>query len=238
MRRSVKIMVGGRVVAAFLSMLLFSVFTTKNIISIDRSEETSIEVNALLTRVQQAETAHYKWASNLNNALYAGTEFTGSTDPTGCVLGQWIYGEAGTDDETILSLRAQLEPLHRELHQSATHVLDLLKTDPEQEQKNYQETIMDNLSVLVGLLDEVIERGTTMNEASTEHMQNIVSTMHIVTAAGLCLALICLISLVSYVMKRVVRPILLITDRTRPLQEGCLNIELNYNRNDGIYTKL
>ena len=99
MRKSVKLMVGTRVAAAFLSMMLFSVLTTTNIINVDHSEENNSMVNALLTRAQKAEAAHYKWASNLSNALYAGMEFTGSTDPTGCVLGQWIYGEAGTRSE-------------------------------------------------------------------------------------------------------------------------------------------
>lgn len=234
MRKSVKLMVGIRVAAAFLSMVLFSVLTTKNIISIDHSEEANIEVNALLTRAQQAEVAHYKWAANLSNALYAGTEFTGSTDPTGCILGQWIYGEAGTTDETILALRSQLEPLHEELHKSAVYVLELLETDPEQAQKYYQETIQGNLTVLVGLLDDVIARGTSLNEASTAHMREIVSTMHIVTAAGLALVLLCLLSLVLYVMKRIVKPILMITDKTRPLQEGLLKIDLNYRHNDEI----
>lgn len=234
MRKSVKVMVGFLVAAAFLSMLLFSALTTKNIISIDHSEEANIAVNALLTRAQQAEVAHYKWASNLSNALYAGTEFTGSTDPTGCILGQWIYGEAGTTDETILNLRSQLEPLHEELHKSAVYVLELLKTDPEQAQKYYQETIQGNLTVLVGLLDDVIEQGTLLNSASVEHMQNTIDIMHIVTAAGLSLALICLLSLVIYVMKRIVKPILVITAKTRPLQEGRLDIELNYRRNDEI----
>lgn len=234
MRKSVKVMVGFLVAASFLSMLLFSVLTTRNIISIDHSEEANTEVNALLTRAQQAEVAHYKWAANLSNALYAGTEFTGSTDPTGCILGQWIYGEAGTTDETILALRSQLEPLHEELHKSAVYVLDLLETDPEQAQKYYQETIQGNLTVLVGLLDDVIEQGTLLNSASVEYMQNTIDIMHIVTAAGLSLALICLLCLVIYVMRRIVKPILVITAKTKPLQEGRLDIELNYRRNDEI----
>ena len=110
MRKSIKIMAGIRIAMTFAAVLLFSFLTTKNIINISRSEETNVAVNALLARAQKAEVAHYKWAVNLSNALYVGTEFTGSTDPTGCVLGQWLYGEAGTDDETILNLRSQLEP--------------------------------------------------------------------------------------------------------------------------------
>ncbi len=234
MRKSVKLMVGTRVAAAFLSMMLFSVLTTTNIINVDHSEENNSMVNALLTRAQKAEAAHYKWASNLSNALYAGMEFTGSTDPTGCVLGQWIYGEAGTDDEAILKLRSQLQPLHEELHQSAVYVLELYETDPAQAQQYYQETIQSNLTVLVGMLDEVIDQCTSLNEASAAHMREIISTMHIETAAGLALVLFCLLSLVLYVMKRIVKPILIITSKTRPLQEGCLKIDLNYRHNDEI----
>ena len=234
MRKSVKVMVGIRVAAAFLSVLLFSVLTTRNILNMDDCEEASIEVNALLTRAQKAEVAHYKWSSNLSNALYAGTEFTGSTDPTGCVLGQWIYGDAGTNDDIILGLRSQLEPLHKELHESAVYVLTLMETNPVQAQNYYQETIQSNLSTLVSLLDEVIERGTVLNDASIANMQHTVSVMHIVTASGLALSLISLLSLVIYVMTRVVKPILIITDKTRPLSEGRLNLELNYHSNDEI----
>lgn len=234
MRKSIKVMVGVRVVAAFLSVLLFSFLTTKNIIDMDRSEEFNVEVNALLQRAQSAEVAHYKWSANLSNALYSGTEFTGSTDPTGCILGQWLYGEAGTDDEQILDLRNQMEPLHKELHQSAVYVLELMETNPKAAREYYQETILANLTVLVGLLDKVVERGLTLNEASTESMKETVSTMHIITAAGLCLVLFCLLSLVIYIMRRVVRPILLITEKTKPLQDGNMKFELDYKVNDEI----
>ena len=234
MRKSIKIMVGIRIALAFLAVLLFSTLTTRNIINMEQSEEYNIEVNALLQRVQKAEVAHYKWSGNLSNALYAGTEFTGSTDPTGCVLGQWLYGEAGTDDQEILDLRNQLEPLHKELHESATYVLDMMATDPEQAQAYYQETILTNLNTLVGLLDQVVERGGVLNDISTEHMHNTVMTMHYVTTAGLALTIICLLSLVIYIMTRVVKPILVITNKAKPLQEGNLKLDINYNSKDEI----
>lgn len=234
MRKSIKVMVGILVTATFLAVLTFSVLTTKNIMNMEDSEEFNVQVNAVLQRAQQAEVAHYKWSANLSNALYSGTEFTGSTDHTGCVLGQWLYGEAGTEDETILELRNQMEPLHKELHQSAIYVLDLLEKDPEAAQEYYQETILKNLGVLVGLLDQVVERGTVLNDESTAHMRQTVMTMHIVTAGGLFLALFCLICLVIYILRRVVRPILIITDKTKPLQEGRMKLELDYKANDEI----
>ncbi len=234
MRKSIKIMVGARVIATFLAVLLFSVLTTKNILNMEHSEEFNVEINALLQRAQMAETAHYKWSGNLSNALYNNAEFTGSTDPTGCVLGQWLYGEAGTDDKQILELRKQLEPLHKELHESAVYVLDLMKTNPTQAQKYYQDTIQSNLSTLVGLLDQVVERGTALSEQSVLQMQQTVRTMHIVTAAGLALALLCLLSLVVYILRSVVRPILRITEEAKPLQDGCLKLQLTYNANNEI----
>lgn len=234
MRKSIKVMVGILVTATFLAVLTFSVMTTKNIMNMEDSEEFNVQVNAVLQRAQQAEVAHYKWSANLSNALYSGTEFTGSTDHTGCVLGQWLYGEAGTEDETILELRNQMEPLHKELHQSAIYVLDLLEKDPKAAREYYQETILKNLGVLVGLLDQVVERGTVLNDESTAHMRQTVMTMHIVTAGGLFLALFCLICLVIYILRRVVRPILIITDKTKPLQEGRMKLELDYKVNDEI----
>ena len=131
-------MVGFRVAAALISVLIFSFMTTFNIIRIDVIHDDTIKVTELLNKVRQAETAHYKWSSNLSNALYEGAEFTGSTDPTTCVLGQWIYGEAGTEDSAMLELRAELEPLHKELHNSANYVLELMKTSPDEAQDYYR----------------------------------------------------------------------------------------------------
>ena len=234
MRRSVKIMVGVRVVAALLSMLLVGVTMMYNLKEMGQSEDASAEANALLERVQKAEVAHYKWSANLSNALYEGMEFTGSTDPTGCVLGQWIYGEAGTDNETVMELRNQLKPLHEELHGSAIQALELYGKDPKEAQAYYQETIQKNLGTLVGLLDQVVEEETALKEESRE---NILDTMRIMRNSfwgGMALALICLVSLVSYVLKRVVRPILVITEKARPLEEGCLKLQIDYDHNDEI----
>ena len=234
MRKSIKTMVGIRVAAALASVLLFSVMMTINIIRIDRSQELSVQANALLSRALTAEVAHYKWSSNLSNALYAGSEFTGSMDPTTCVLGQWLYGNTDMDDATIDQLRAQMEPLHKELHQSAEYVLGLLKTNPAQAQAYYQDTIQSNLSTLVGLLDQVVTRGNELNADSARSSAFTIKIMHATSIIGLGLALICLVSLVLYVLKQIVAPILLITESSRPLQEGRLELDIPYSANNEL----
>ena len=229
MGKSIKRTVWIRTVAALVSILLFSFVTTANILRIQAVQSSNAQAAALLQRAQSAETAHYRWASNLSNALYAGTEFTGSTDPTGCTLGQWLYGDAETDDPAILALRSELEPLHKEIHQSAIQVLDQLKTNPSQAQNYYQQTILSNIATLVGKLDKVVELETEANNTGLEKMHTLILQMQLVCFICLVLALICLIGLVTYVGKHVVKPILLITSHARPLQEGRLDLKMDYH---------
>ena len=229
MGKSIKRSVLIRTAAALASILLFSFVTTGNILRIQSIQRTTTEAFALLERAQSAETAHYKWAANLSNALYAGGSFTGSIDPTACALGQWIYGDAQTEDETVLALRAQLEPLHKEIHQSATQVLEMLERNPAQAQNYYQETIQTNVTSLVGILDKVVERGDTLSTESSQHLRNTILTMQLVCFICLVLALVCLISLVRFVTRHVVRPIVAITRQTQPLQEGNLQLEIDYD---------
>ena len=228
MKKSIKKTVWIRTIAAVASILLFSFVTTANILRIQSVQDSNTQAAELLQRAQGAETAHYKWASNLSNALYAGAEFTGSTDPTACTLGQWIYGSEEISDPAISSLRSELEPLHKEIHESATHVLSLLKTSPAQAQNYYQETILSNITTLVGKLDKIVEMETTANNDGLARMHTMILQMQLVCFLCLVLALICLIGLVTFVSKHVVKPILLITDRARPLQEGRLDLQMDY----------
>ena len=234
MRQGINKMVGIRVIAALFSVVLFSCVTTYNIFRIQYIEKDTTQANNLLNRAQQAETAHYRWASGLSNALYAGAEFTGSIDPTTCVLGQWLYGEAGTDDADVMSLRSQLEPLHRQLHSSATEALDLLSTSPFEAREYYQESILTNLGTLVGLLDQVVERGTALSEESSARLDRTAVIMHWTCAVCLVLALGCLISLVQYVLSQIVRPIIRITESAQPLQEGRLTLDIDYKANNEL----
>ena len=176
---SIKRTVWIRVTAALLSILLFSFVTTFNIFRIQRIQQENVQANALLDRAQRAKAAHYKWATSLSNTLYANKDFTGSLDPTTCVLGQWLYGDLGTDDPQVLALRNQLEPLHKALHQSAGTAIETMSTSPAQARSYYQNTIQADLATLVGLLDQVVERGTALSAESGERMTQTMVLMHV-----------------------------------------------------------
>ena len=226
MGKSIKRSVSIRVACALVAVLLFSVAMTINILSLESSQKVNAQASDLLSKAQSAETAHYRWSTNLSNALYAGTEFTGSMDPTTCELGKWLYSDIETDDQTVMSLRAQIEPLHKELHQSASTALGMSTT---QAQQYYQTTIQSNLTTLVGLLEQVVERGAVINNDATTRMETTIKFMHATSIIGLGLSLIALISLVVYVSSYVIKPILQITQASQPLQEGLLELDLGYS---------
>ena len=217
-----------RVICALVAVLLFSVVTTTNILRIEGAQKNNVKATAMLNQVQQAEVAHYKWSANLSNALYSGMEFTGSMDHTSCVLGKWLYSDMDLQDDEVERLRAQIEPLHKELHASAQTVLDMYENSHARAQQYYVETIQANLTTLVGLLDQVVDRGETLTDTYTTSMNNTIALMHGSTIVCLVLNLVALISLVTYVLKYVVKPLLLVTDNVQPLQEGRLALNIEY----------
>lgn len=234
MRKSIKTMVGIRVAFAFVAVLVYSLVVTFNVFLIKNAANESSDASEMLDTIEKAEAAHYKWSSGLSSTLYAGIEFEGTMDPTACVLGQWLYSDLNTDDALVIEKRNEIEPLHKELHESAGYALELMKTDPEQARSYYQNTIRKNLAVLVADLEEIVEEGAKLTEESSESMFR---TIHVVQIlAGVCffVALICLISLISYVMKRVIRPIMYISECVRPLQEGTLDLNMSYESQDEI----
>ena len=229
MGTSIKRSVGIRVACAVLMIFLFSGTTTFNILRIEGLQGDNVSASATLNQVQSAEAAHYKWSANLSNALYSDTEFTGSMDHTSRVLGKWLYSDLELEDAEIDSLRGRIEPLHKELHASAGTALELYANDKGQAQQYYQETILPNLSTLVGLLEDVVERSKTLSDEYTSRLNRTIIFMHVSTCVCLVLAIISLASLVLYVMKQVVRPLIHITEQVRPLKEGNLSLNMEYH---------
>jgi len=131
--------------------------------------------------------------------------------------------------DAIDTLRGKIEPLHKELHASAGTVLDMYGGNRSQAQQYYQDTIQTNLTTLVGLLDEVVTRGQELSAEYNESMSSTVSQMHLITSICLVINLICMVSLVQYVLRCVIKPMLLITDKVRPLQDGNLTLEIGYS---------
>ena len=223
-KHSIKLHVWARVAAVLFAALLMGVVVNISIRFIRTVEQSNEQANTMLSQAQAAQTAHYLWYSQLGDSLYTGTAFAGTMDPTACGLGQWLYGDAGTQDPDILALREELIPLHETIHASAQEALDLPQA---QGQVYYRQTIQNSVTTLVGMLDEIVTRADavrTENEADMGQAIQIASISSIV--CGL-LTFLCLGSLVQYVLRCVIKPILHITEESRVLLEGRLDFHLD-----------
>lgn len=223
-RNSIKVHVWARVAAALFAALLMGAVVNLSISSIHVAEQSNERANALLSQSQAAKAAHYRWYSMLGDALYTGTEFTGTMESTACDLGLWIYGDAGTQDAEILALREEARPLHEAVHASAQEALSL---PPEQGQDYYRQTVQGNVATLVEKLDEIIARAETVREENEAAMRRTIQIASVGSIVCGLLSLVCLISLIQYILRHVIGPILRITAESRVLLEGRLDFELD-----------
>ena len=224
--KSIKTAVWVRVIALLCSMALVGAVLWINIGRINEARGDIAAAEAISKTAYSAEVAHFNWSSNLSSAVYAGTEFTGSVQDDGCVLGKWIYGDHGTTDAEILALIETITPLHKTIHSSASEVLGLLKTNPDAATSYYQNNTQKNITTLVGDLNKVVERTDVLIGASNEEMEAAVALMTWLSTICIVVALVCVISLVQYVLKQVVKPIIRITEESRGLADGVLSFNV------------
>lgn len=236
LHQSIKKSVWIRIILATLSILVCCIAVNISAFHVRSTQAAMAQSDTLLEQAQSAKSAHYKWCTLLSNSLYTGVEFTGSLDDKTCDLGQWIYSDTGTDDTTIQSFREELRPLHKEIHESASYVLELLKTDPAAAQSYYHQTVQGNVNTLVGILDEMISYCEELSANSQLAMDSAVNTLRVVSLVCSALSLLCLFSLIQFIIRQVVRPILHITDRASVMKDGRLKLDLDYHSDNELGT--
>ena len=157
-----------------------------------------------------------------------GTEFTGSKDYKGCVLGKWFYeSDLSEVDSRILSLIEEMKPIHQAIHESAQTVLDLNETDPDQAKEMYQNVVKANVNELVSILDQVSEITQGLVEDSQNSLNRSIYTTEVVSFVTMMLILLMNVLLVLLVVKRILVPIQTITESSRQLSEGKLDFQID-----------
>ena len=227
MKKSIKLAVWIRVVAAICSSLLFCMAVFIGIRGIKQADMSSAEVDAIHSQALQAEAAHYRWSNQLSTALYEGTAFSGATDPTACTLGQWIYGALSFEDQKLEALRKELEPIHKKLHESAAYAINLMASDPDAAQDYYNNTIRTNVDEVVEKLGGILERTEQLSVEHNQQKASVVQSIQRWNTIAFVLSLLCQLSLTWYVLYNVVRPILALRKETDPLNDGKLHLEFS-----------
>lgn len=196
----------------------------------DRMEEYNNHQSHFLS----AQSAHYKWGMNLADSLLNNVEFTGQMDPTKCDFGQLIYGEmAGT--EKFQEFYAQVEPLHRQIHENAEKIVDLHSKDKEAAIEIWNGEISLDIQEMV----EILERETAALEEPIRGMENILSITYVlIILAGVIVLGITLVNInkvYQYVKNEIVFPIYQIKEETVKLSQGQLDLDYHVNTQNELH---
>ena len=236
MRHTIKQGVMIRIAIIFVVVIISGIVTVSGMNQIRRhSEATELatEINAL---VLTAEKAHYGWVENLCSAVAMGTEFTGSSDYQGCVLGKWLYGSERSkiENQEIVRLMEEMKPIHQAIHESAQQVLTLKETDQAAAIDFYLNNTKANVVNLVGILDQVAqitEKEVAANQAGLITSESTTKVISIFTVA---VTLVVSILLVVYILKQVVKPLQVVTESSGNLSKGNLDFEIDIKSDNEI----
>ena len=206
MRQSIKQQVMIRIALIFLCVIVTGLVTVSGMNKIkaySKSTEQATEIHSL---VLTAERAHYSWVENLCSAVALGTEFTGSKDYKGCVLGKWFYQSdlSMITDSDLLRLIEEMKPIHQAIHESAQTILDLNSTDPAQARQMYLEVTKANVDKLVSLLDQVAGITEEQVKDNQSGLFSWVSRSELISIVAVVVILIVSALLMLYVMKGIV----------------------------------
>ena len=237
MKRSIKTAVWGRVAVIFLIVIISGGITVLGIQGISRYNDLTAQATTIHTTALNAEKAHYSWIENLSSAIGLGTEFTGSTDYTGCSLGKWIYSvdTATLPDARLAELIESIKPLHQSVHESAVEILALREQNPAAAAAAYLEGARADVTKLVGMLDEIVEISNDLVERYESDLGIAILFTSVVTIVMIILILTMSYLLIRYIVARIVTPLGIITASGRQLAEGRLNFHIDVkNKGDEV----
>lgn len=235
MKRTIKQEVLKRIILIFLVIIASGILIFSGMNRVRRYSKSTEKAMEIRSLVLTAEKAHYSWVENLCSAVALGTEFTGSKDYQGCVLGKWFYSSdlSGVSSD-ILQLIEEMKPIHQAIHESAQTILDVNQSDPEEARRIYQEVTKANVVKLVGILDQVAaitEEQVSDNESS---LMSAVSATQIISFLTILVILVVCVLLLLYVIGSIIKPLQTVTESSRNLSEGNLDFHIDVNSENEI----
>ena len=235
MKRTIKQEVMKRIILIFLVIIASGILIFSGMNRVKRYSKSTEKAMEIRSLVLTAEKAHYSWVENLCSAVTLGTEFTGSKDYQGCVLGKWFYGSdlSGVSSD-ILQLIEEMKPIHQAIHESAQTILDVNQSDPEEARRIYQEVTKANVVKLVGILDQVAaitEEQVSDNESS---LMSAVSMTELISFLTILVILVVCVLLLLYVIGSIIKPLQNVTESSRNLSEGNLDFHIDVNSENEI----
>ena len=192
------------------------------------------EVRVTITSILNA---HLIWRQGLTDAVYTGSEFTGSLNSDTCSLGKYLSSEdvkKMTDPESIALLQSIIEP-HRFIHSKAGEIVNHMKNgETEDAFRKLKEDVSPNTMVVIYDLEKIETRyGDLLNEIIIENNNLGIKSQRIIIVL-IIIAIIVSVILALYITSSITKPILKVADALKIVAQGDLTHAINFNTKDEI----
>jgi methyl-accepting chemotaxis protein len=229
-----------KIISGFIIVTLIGwVIGAAGLVSIKTLGKLSVEqenVRAAHADATHVLSSHYEWRQNLSISSFTGREFTGSTDPTSCALGQWLNSDTSiTDDPILKELFDEITIPHNFIHESAKNINSIIAVGNLQKSTDtYLNEVLPKTDETISIIGKMEERyGELLNEkmASMQRVQKIMVTIII---AMFAVALAASIFFARIITGSIMKPIQDMNECADKLAAGQLDFECSYDTDDEI----
>ncbi|HET8546685.1 MAG TPA: methyl-accepting chemotaxis protein [Bryobacteraceae bacterium] len=153
------------VVGLMIVALAFAVQRTSRLEFLAAISRESAEKSQFIA---ERRADHLAWVHGLETYLLDGDLFTGQLDPRKCRFGEWLYRElarTAPEDAIITRLLNDIEPWHRQLHESARRVFALQRGGNKEEARSaFRALTLPALGAITELFDKLRQHYGTVLE--------------------------------------------------------------------------
>ncbi|MCL2211030.1 MAG: methyl-accepting chemotaxis protein [Treponema sp.] len=201
------------------------------------SSKHILDLSEVRVTITSILNAHLIWRQGLTDAVYTGSEFTGSLNSSTCSLGKYLNSEdvkKMTDPESIALLQAVIEP-HHFIHSKAGEIVNHMKNgEMDDAFKKLKEDVSPNTMVVIYDLEKIETRyGDLLNEIIIENNNLGIRSQRIIIAV-IIIAIIVSVILALFITSSITKPILKVADVLKIVAQGDLTKVINLNTKDEI----
>jgi len=167
--------------------------------------------------------SHHEWRQNLSNAVYIGTAFTGSLDPTTCALGRWLLSEEANNlaDPQMLELLHSITETHNHMHNEARTVIDdIAGGNQVAAESHFESRVLSDASVVIAGLEGMQERNDYLLSSGSQGVHDFGSWFGKIIVMAIIAALALSVLLTIFISGKIVKPIADVTLTLKDISEG------------------
>jgi methyl-accepting chemotaxis protein len=236
-----KLSIRAKIISGFLAIFLIGmsmgIYGLASAARFSSKLERLDELQSAYKEIDQVLIAHYNWKQNLSNALFGGTEFTGSLNPNNCAFGQWLHSDGAVNhaNNNVRMLLNRIEEPHRIIHVEADLALRLMKEgNPEEGLLIYWEQVLPNAEISILILNDITLEYEKMLNDFNDSIDAAQSQVMVVNMILIALAVILSFVLIVSVTKSILKPVKKLVAVAQRVADGDLSVQTDATVDDEI----